>query len=121
MDAREAAGGAGRTGTGDTLPHIAKEEQTGKEAAMPNRSEKRDAARAAYAEKKSRGGKVNLRELAEELGVGYQTIRNWKGADGRGTGTAPDTKTPPGATKGPRRATGMQRRTERTAPSFLIC
>lgn len=82
MNAREAAGGAGRTGTGDTLPHIAKEERTGKEAAMPKRSEKRDAARAAYAEKKSRGGKVNLRELAEELGVGYQTIRNWKGADG---------------------------------------
>ena len=81
MDAREAAGGAGRTGTGDTLPHIAKEERTGKEAAMPKRSEKRDAARAAYAEKKSRGGKVNLRELAEELGVGYQTIRNWKAAD----------------------------------------
>ena len=49
---------------------------------MPKRSEKRDAARAAYVEKKSRGGKVNLRELAEELGVGYQTIRNWKGADG---------------------------------------
>lgn len=43
------------------------------------------------------------------------------GADSRGTGTAPDTKMPPGATKGPRRATGMQRRTERTAPSFLIC
>ena len=64
------------------LPHIAKEERTGKETAMPKRSEKRDAARAAYVEKKSRGGKVNLRELAEELGVGYQTIRNWKGADG---------------------------------------
>ncbi len=49
---------------------------------MPKRSEKRDAARAAYVEKKSRGGKVNLRELAEELGVSYQTVRNWKTADG---------------------------------------
>ena len=49
---------------------------------MPKRSEKRDAARAAYVEKKSRGGKVNLRELAEELGVSYQTVRNWKAADG---------------------------------------
>lgn len=64
------------------LPHIAKEERTGKETAMPKRSEKRDAARAAYVEKKSRGGKVNLRELAEELGVSYQTVRNWKAADG---------------------------------------
>ena len=101
---------------------------------MPKRSEKRDAARAAYVEKKSRGGKVNLRELAEELGVSYQTVRNWKAADGwdqalppkngaasRGTGTAPDTKTPPGATKEPRRATGTRRRTELIAPSFLIC
>ena len=64
------------------LPHIAKEERTGKETAMPKRSEKRDAARAAYVEKKSWGGKVNLRELAEELGVSYQTVRNWKAADG---------------------------------------
>lgn len=82
MDTREAAGEAGRTGTGGTLPHIAKEERTGKETAMPKRSEKRDAAQAAYVEKKSRGGKVNLRELAEELGVSYQTVRNWKTADG---------------------------------------
>ena len=64
------------------LPHIAKEERTGKETAMPKRSEKRDAARAAYVEKKSRGGKVNLRELAEELGRSSQTVRNWNAADG---------------------------------------
>lgn len=48
---------------------------------MPKRSEKRDAAKAVYAERRSRDGTVNLRALAEELGVGYQTIRNWKAAD----------------------------------------
>lgn len=49
---------------------------------MPKRSEKRDAAKAVYVERRNRDGTVNLRELAEELGVGYQTIRNWKAADG---------------------------------------
>lgn len=48
---------------------------------MPKRSEKRDAARAAYVERKSRGKQVDLRALAEELGVNYQTMRNWKSAD----------------------------------------
>lgn len=48
---------------------------------MPKRSEKRDAAKAEYVVRKSRGGQVDLRALAEELGVNYQTLRNWKSAD----------------------------------------
>lgn len=48
---------------------------------MPKRSEKRDAAKAEYVARKSRGGQVDLRALAEELGVNYQTLRNWKSAD----------------------------------------
>ena len=49
---------------------------------MAKRSEKRDAARAAYIERKSCGRQVDLRALAAELGVNYQTLRNWKSADG---------------------------------------
>lgn len=49
---------------------------------MPKRSEKRDAAMAEYIARMSRGDKVGLKELAGELGVSYQTLRNWKAADG---------------------------------------
>ena len=48
---------------------------------MPKRSEKRDTAKADYIARKARGEKVNLRELADALGVTYQTLRNWKAAD----------------------------------------
>ncbi len=48
---------------------------------MPKRSSERDTAKAEYIAPKSRGEKVNLRELAEKLGVTYQTLRNWKAAD----------------------------------------
>lgn len=48
---------------------------------MPKRSEKRDAAKAEYVARRSRGEKVDLRELAEGLGVNYQTLRNWKATD----------------------------------------
>ena len=48
---------------------------------MPKRSEKRDTAKAAYIALKSQGEKVNLRELAEQQGVTYQLLRNWKAAD----------------------------------------
>ena len=100
---------------------------------MPKRSEKRDAAKAEYLARKGRGELVDLRELAEGLGVNYQTLRNWKSADewekaepkkkrgGQpGTETAPDIKTPPGATRAHRREITMQRRMGLTAPSFLI-
>ena len=45
---------------------------------MPKRSEKRDTAKAEYIARKSRGEEVSLRELAQELGASYQTVRNWK-------------------------------------------
>ncbi len=48
---------------------------------LPKRSEKRDAAKAEYIAKMAQGMKVNLKELAGELGVTYQTLRNWKTAD----------------------------------------
>lgn len=48
---------------------------------MPKRSEKRDTAKAEYIARKSRGEEVSLRELAQELGASYQTLRNWKAAD----------------------------------------
>ena len=48
---------------------------------MPKRSEKRDTAKAEYIAKKKKGEEVSLRTLAGELGVSYQTLRNWKAAD----------------------------------------
>lgn len=48
---------------------------------MPKRSEKRDTAKADYIAKIAKGEKVNLHELADSLGVAYQTLRNWKAAD----------------------------------------
>lgn len=48
---------------------------------MPKRSEKRDTAKAEYIARKSRGEEVSLRELAQELGASYQTVRNWKTED----------------------------------------
>ncbi|MFR5780453.1 MAG: hypothetical protein ACLUEK_00685 [Oscillospiraceae bacterium] len=66
--------------------------------------------------------------------MGYQTLRNWKAADkwdrrcpkesgaaSRGTGTAPGNRTPRGAIRAHRSGIRTRRRTERTAPSFLIC
>lgn len=48
---------------------------------MPKRSEKRETAKAEYIARRSKGEKVNLRELAEAQGVNYQTLRNWKKKD----------------------------------------
>lgn len=48
---------------------------------MPKRSEKRDTAKAEYIARRARGETVNLRELAQQQGVSYQTLRNWKAAD----------------------------------------
>lgn len=48
---------------------------------MARRSAERDTARAEYIERRSRGEKVNLTELAAQLGVSYQTLRNWKATD----------------------------------------
>lgn len=48
---------------------------------MPKRSDTRDAAKKAYVERRSKGEKVNLRELAEQLGANYKTLREWKQKD----------------------------------------
>lgn len=48
---------------------------------MPKRSEKRDTAKAEYVARRSRGEEVNLRELAEQMGVNYKTLRDWKVKD----------------------------------------
>lgn len=48
---------------------------------MPKRSEKRETAKAEYIARKSKGEKVTLKSLAEQMGVTYQTLRNWKAAD----------------------------------------
>lgn len=48
---------------------------------MPRRSDKRDAAREAYLSRRRDGKEVSLQELAEELGVKYDTLRRWKSAD----------------------------------------
>lgn len=48
---------------------------------MPKRSDKRESAKAEYIARKAKGEKINLRELAEQQGVTYQTLRNWKAAD----------------------------------------
>ncbi len=48
---------------------------------MPKRSDdKRSTAKAEYLAHRSKGEKVNLRELSERVGVTYQTLRNWKSA-----------------------------------------
>ena len=66
---------------------------------MPKRSEKRDAAKAEYLARKGRGELVDLRELAEGLGVNYQTLRNWKSAD-EWEKAEPKNKTAAGSHKG---------------------
>ena len=48
---------------------------------MPKRSEKRDTAKAEYVARRGRGEEVNLRELAEQMGVNYKTLRDWKRID----------------------------------------
>lgn len=48
---------------------------------VPKRSEKRDTARAEYIARRSRNEDVNLRELAEQMGVNYKTLRDWKAKD----------------------------------------
>mgnify|MGYP000307247859 CR=1 FL=1 len=100
---------------------------------MPKRSEKRDTAKAEYIAKKKKGEEVSLRALAGELGVSYQTLRNWKAADKweealpkKKRGGQPGNQNSKGAmqqaaTTVRRPAIRTQRKTERTAPSFLIC
>ena len=45
---------------------------------MPKGGGKIDAARAEYIERRAKGEKVNLRELAERAGLSYSYVRNRK-------------------------------------------
>ena len=48
---------------------------------MPKRNEQRDTAKAEYIKRRRAGEKVNLKEFAEQLGVSYGMVRNWKRLD----------------------------------------
>ena len=48
---------------------------------MPKRNDKRDTAKAEFIKRRRSGEKVNLKDLAEKLGVTYGTVRNWKRID----------------------------------------
>lgn len=49
---------------------------------MAKRADSREAAKAEYLEKRARGERVKLKEIALRHGVSYQTIRNWRIKDG---------------------------------------
>lgn len=74
---------------------------------MPKRSEKRDTAKAEYIARKSKGESVNLRELAEQQGVTYQTLRNWKATD-KWDEAVPKPKRKRGGQPGNRNSAGHQ-------------
>lgn len=69
---------------------------------MARRSDERDAARAEYMARKKKGGEVNLRQLADDLHLKYDTVRRWKSKDGWDTPT--DRK--PGGQPGNQNAAG---------------
>ena len=48
---------------------------------MPKRNEMRETAKAEYIARKAQGETISLRELANQLGVACQTLRNWKTTD----------------------------------------
>lgn len=48
---------------------------------MARRSGERDAARTEYIARKKKDGAVNLRQLAADLGLKYNTVRHWKSDD----------------------------------------
>ena len=96
---------------------------------MPKRSEKRDTAKAEYVARRGRGEEVNLRELAEQMGVNYKTLRDWKVKDKWDEAVPPKKRGgQPGNknSKGKRNAAGSHKgaptgkKTELTAPSFLL-
>lgn len=49
---------------------------------MARRSDERDAARAEYIARMKQAGEVNLRQLADDLHLKYDTVRRWKAKDG---------------------------------------
>mgnify|MGYP000001902792 FL=1 len=58
---------------------------------MARRSDERDAARAEYIARMEKDGEVNLRKLADDLHLKYDTVRRWKAKDG---GTRPHPGSP---------------------------
>ena len=84
---------------------------------MPKRNDKRDTAKAEYIKRRRSGEKVNLKDLAEKLGVTYGTVRNgkridqWDDAVERKRGGQPGNKTA-GARGMPRAIPAAVRRTE---------
>ncbi len=48
---------------------------------MAERSDEREAARAEYIARMKKDGKVNLRKLADDLNLKYDTVRKWKSKD----------------------------------------
>ena len=48
---------------------------------MPKRNDKRDTAKAEYVKRRRSGEKINLKDFANEQGVTYGTVRNWKKID----------------------------------------
>jgi len=76
---------------------------------MPKRSEKRDTAKAEYIAKKKKGEEVSL------------PCQRKSAAGSRATKTARASAMRRAATTVRRPAIRTQRKTERTAPSFLIC
>ena len=48
---------------------------------MPARNSQRDTAKAEYIKRRRAGEKINLKELADWVGVPYGTVRNWKRID----------------------------------------
>lgn len=73
---------------------------------MAQRSDKRDAARKEYIARRKKSSEVNLKELAGELGVKYETLRHWKSVDKwetqvkRAKGAQPGNKNAKGNTGG---------------------
>lgn len=54
---------------------------------MARRSDERETTRAEYMARKEKGGEVNLRQLADDLHLKYDTVRRWKSKDGWDTPT----------------------------------
>ena len=69
---------------------------------MARRSDERDAARAEYIARMEKDGEVNLRQLADDLHLKYDTVRRWKAKDGWG----PPAPRKPGGQPGNKHAVG---------------
>ena len=77
---------------------------------MARRSDERDAARAEYIARMEKDGDVNLRQLADDLHLKYDTVRRWRQRTG---GTCPHPGSPAGS-----RETKMPRETPAVVPRW---